>query len=451
MRNVADIVKLIGQTSSSNDKLALLKKYEHVPGLKEILRFIYNPYCKTGISSAKLNKALDAMPRSAGFGQVTWQEAIKYFSTHQTGSDRDLAFARSFIWHSEREYGNDAMRLACAIVTQDLKIGVTATSLNKVYGASFIPKTGCMLGTLFGDVPPHKVQWPCVVTEKLDGIRRVLVKENGVCRFYSRSGHVDEGLVEIEAEAKRLPDNFMYDGELLAIGDFKDSIAQRQATNSIANSKGRKTGLTFNVFDMVPVEDFYNGICKIPAAERKLRLGATMMDESIQLLDERWAQLIACFGEAEDMKFIRPVSILGVVKNIDEVTPIVEQIWARGGEGVMLNTVSGPYEIKRSKNLLKVKHTEEYVLPVVNFIEGTGKFEDSLGALVVLYTDKCGRKSYLGVGSGFTDAQRQHIWKHQDMYIGRNVEIECFGESTNAAGTTSLNCPIFKRFVGEVE
>ena len=151
------------------------------------------------------------------------------------------------------------------------------------------------------------------------------------------------------------------------------------------------------------------------------------------------------------MKFIRPVPILGLVKNIDEVTPIVERIWARGGEGVMLNTVSGPYEIKRSKNLLKVKHTEEYVLPVVNFIEGTGKFEDSLGALVVLYTDKYGRQSYLGVGSGFTDAQRQHIWKHQDAYIGRNVEIECFGESTNAAGTTSLNCPIFKRFVGEVE
>ena len=49
MKDVANIIMLIGRTSSSNDKLALLKKYEHVPGLKEILRFIYNPYCKTGI------------------------------------------------------------------------------------------------------------------------------------------------------------------------------------------------------------------------------------------------------------------------------------------------------------------------------------------------------------------------------------------------------------------
>lgn len=450
MREVANIVKLIGQTSSSNDKLALLKKYEHTPGLKEILRFIYNPYNKTGIAAAKLSKAGGLMNPDA-IRDIEWREALEYFSTHQTGNDSDLVFARAFITYTNKAYGADAMRLACAIVTQDLKIGVTATSLNKVYGASFIPKTGCMLGTLFGDVPPHKVSWPCIVTEKLDGIRRVLVKENGVCRFYSRSGHEDTGLVEIAAEATYLPDNFMYDGELLAIGNFKDCIAQRQATNSIANSKGYKTGLTFNVFDMVPVQDFYSGVCKLRAVDRKIRLGATLMDESIQHLDERWAQLIACFGERDDLKFIKPVPILGLVKSLDEVTPIVEQIWARGGEGVMLNTIEGPYEVKRSKCLLKVKHTEEHILPVVDAIEGTGKFEDSLGALVVLYTDKQGRQSYLGVGSGFTDAQRKEIWDHPARYRGRKVEIECFGESTNSAGTTSLNCPIFKRFVGEVE
>lgn len=450
MKDVANIIKLIGQTSSNNDKLALLKKYEHTHGLKEILKFIYNPYNKTGIAATKLSKAGGLM-NAEYLKEIEWPEALTYFSAHQTGSDNDLVFARAFISYTNRAYGADAMRLACAIVTQDLKIGITATSLNKAYGASFIPKTGCMLGTLFGDVPPHKVNWPCIVTEKLDGIRRILVKENGVCRFYSRSGHVDDGLVDITKEAVYLPDNYVYDGELLAMGNFKDCIAQRQATNSIANSKGRKTCLTFNVFDMVPLGDFYSGTCQIRAVERKIRLGATLMDDSIQYIDERWAPLIACFGVHEELTFIKPVPILGLVKNLDEVTPIVEQIWERGGEGVMLNTVDGHYEVKRSKSLLKVKHTEEHVLPVVDAIEGTGKYEDSLGALVVLYTDKYGRQSYLGVGSGFTDAQRKEIWEHPARYRGRMIEVECFGESTNAAGTTSLNCPIFKRFVGEVE
>lgn len=447
MKEVAQIIKLIGQTSSYNDKLAILKKHSSTPGLKEILKFIYNPYCKTGISDAKLGR----IGNSSVLHEVNWNNAIEYFRTHQTGSTDDIMYAANFINYTRYMYGDDAMRLACAMVTQNLKIGITATSLNNVYGKDFIPKTGCMLGTLFDDVPAHKIKWPCIVTEKLDGIRRILVKENGVCRFYSRSGHEDTGLVEIMKEAEYLPDNYVYDGELLAAGTFKDCIAQRQATNSIANSKGLKTGLTFNVFDMVPVADFYYGTCNISALNRKILLGATLMDESIQLIDENWNYRIIAFGLHQDLQFIKPVSILGFVKSLDEVTPIVEQIWARGGEGVMLNTANGPYEIKRSKCLLKVKHTEEHVLPVVDLVEGTGKYEDAMGALVVLYTNKRGEKSYLGVGSGFTDDQRRDIWNNPEKYIGRKVEIETFGESTNASGMTSLNCPIFKRFVGEVE
>lgn len=444
MIEVANVIRLIGNTSSSNDKLYLLKKNEDVPGLKEILKFIYNPYCKTGISGKKLEKILDMCPSSTGFGEVEWQEAIEYFSAHQTGTDADLMFARSFIFHSERQY--DARWLAEAIVTQDLKIGVTATSLNKVYGSTFIPKIGCMLGTLYGDVGPQKTKWPCIVTEKLDGIRRILVKENGVVRCYSRSGHEDDGLVEIVAEAQYLPDNMVYDGELLAKGEFKDSIALRQATNSIANSKGSKTGLTFNVFDMIPLDEFMSGISKWDALNRKIRLAATFRDESVGFLTEDAWKAICCYGVELEFEHIKPVPILGFVKGMHEVAPIVASIWARGGEGVMLNTASGKYEIKRSKELLKVKHTEEHVLTIVDMIEGTGKFEDMLGALVVEY-----KGNRLGVGSGFTDQQRQFIWNNYSSYIGTQIEIETFGESKNAMGEVSLNCPIFKRFVGEVE
>lgn len=440
MIKVAEVIKLIGNTSSSNDKLYLLKKNQDLPGLKEILKFIYNPYCKTGISNKKLDNAKFILATAY---KVTWRDAIDYFSTHRTGSDNDVGFGVNFI----NDTPDEAKWLARAIITQDLKIGVTATSLNKVYGKDFIPKIGCMLGTLYGDVGPIKTKWPCIVTEKLDGIRRILVKEDGVCRCYSRSGHEDTGLVEIIEEAKYLPNNAVYDGELLAAGTFKDCIAQRQATNSIANSKGEKTGLTFNVFDMIPLDEFYAGASESNALVRKVTLGATLMDESIQILEpERWPMLIQAFGIHQELKAIKPVPILGLVKNMSDVEPIVNDIWARGGEGVMLNTVTGKYEIKRSKDLLKVKHTEEHVLTVVDLLEGTGKFEDMLGALVVDYN---GNK--LGVGSGFNDAQRLEIWNNPDKYIGRKVEIDTFGESTNALGEKSLNCPIFKRFVGEVE
>ena len=445
MREAAQVIRAIANTSSNNEKLSILKRCENVPNLKDILRFIYNPYCKTGISAAKLKTACQGLSRDEEGPDVDVAEAIKYFSTHQTGSYADLVVARNFIRTVANKYlDNGAIDLAKALITQDLKIGVTATSLNKVYGESFIPKTGCMLGTRYEDVGHTRVKWPCIVTEKLDGVRRILVKDDGVCRFYSRSGHEDTGLEEILAEAVHLPDNYVYDGELLAAGTFKDSIAQRQATNSLANVKGTKTGLTFNVFDMIPVSHFYTGVCNQPALERKIRLAATFNDESLQLIDEKWAHRICAFGMYKDLKHIAAVPILGLVNSLNEAEPIVEAIWSRGGEGIMLNTTSGPYEVKRTKNLLKVKHVEEFRLKVVNMIEGTGKYEDSMGALVVNY-----KGSLVGVGSGFTDEQRYAIWCDPYLYIGRYIEVESFGESVNAQGDVSLNCPIFKRFVGD--
>ena len=110
----------------------------------------------------------------------------------------------------------------------------------------------------------------------------------------------------------------------------------------------------------------------------------------------------------------------------------------------MLNASESYYEVKRSKHLLKVKHTEEHVLTVIDMIEGTGKYEDMLGALIVDY-----KGNKVGVGSGFTDHYRQVILANKDKFIGLEIEIDTFGESTNQYGGVSLNCPVFKRFVGE--
>ena len=448
MTKAVQIIELISKTSGYNDKQYILKKSENVKGLKEILKFIYNPYHKTGISSAKFQRVLEIAKTLTSEKIVDYEAMLKYFKTHQTGTDTDLVMAAHFINSTKTLYPElpYALEVAKAIITQDFQIGVTSTTLNTVYGKTFIPKIDCMLGKKFGDVGPTKTKWPCIVTEKLDGIRRILIKENGVSRFYSRSGHEDTGLIEILEEAKYLPDNRVYDGELIAAGDFKDCIALRQATNSIGNSKGNKTGLIYNIFDMMSSDDYWEGSSTENALTRKILLGATFMDDSISILHEDWAKLIASYGIHQNLNFIKPVPILGIVKSIDEASHIVEPIWARGGEGIMLNSTVGKYEKKRSNELLKLKKTQEFVLKVIDVMEGTGKFEDMLGALVVDYNGV-----RLGVGSGFTEAQRQHIWNNQEQFIGRRIEIDSFGESTNMLGTKSLNCPIFKRFVGDEE
>lgn len=56
-----------------------------------------------------------------------------------------------------------------------------------------------------------------------------------------------------------------------------------------------------------------------------------------------------------------------------------------------------------------------------------------------------------GVGTGFTDYDRDYLWHNRDAIVGKYVELESFGESQNKHGRKALNCPVFKRIVGDNE
>lgn len=53
--------------------------------------------------------------------------------------------------------------------------------------------------------------------------------------------------------------------------------------------------------------------------------------------------------------------------------------------------------------------------------------------------------------SRFAQRCRRFIWDNRAAHIGKMIEIDSFGESKNLMGGQSLNCPIFKRFVGNEE
>ena len=144
MINAAKVINLIQRTSGYNDKKYLLKKNENVEGLKDILRFIYDPYNKTGISKAKLEKALN-MGIEAN-ETISYKDIMQYLKTHNTGSTEDLIMTARFIDSVKKTYADYpfAIEVAKAIVTQDLQIGITAKTLNTVYGKSFIPTVGCI-------------------------------------------------------------------------------------------------------------------------------------------------------------------------------------------------------------------------------------------------------------------------------------------------------------------
>ena len=132
---------------------------------------------------------------------------MDYLTEHNHGSDQDIANIQEFCI-SNKGYED----LIYAIVCKDLTVGVTATTINKVWGKNFIPQFSVMLAEKYFDDPvkylPEGTSF--ILTEKLDGVRCVLLfDENKEPHFFSRNGKEIMDLVDLTKEAKQLEDRII--------------------------------------------------------------------------------------------------------------------------------------------------------------------------------------------------------------------------------------------------
>ena len=104
----------------------------------------------------------------------------------------------------------------------------------------------------------------------------------------------------------------------------------------------------------------------------------------------------------------------------------------------MLNK-DATYKCKRTSDLIKIKKFYSMDLPIVDVVEGTGKYHGMLGAFVLQYKD-----GTVNVGSGFNDEQRKELWEKRRELINRVVEVK-YKEITKDknSGIESLQFPIF--------
>lgn len=412
MLEVLKVIKQIEDTSSRTEKENILKQNSNNQLLKEILQFTYDPFIVTGLSSKKINKDTNLSPSTE---LNTIQEVMNYLKQNNTGRDIDIANIHHFIYRHDKELQEFFKK----VVTKELKIGVTAKTLNKVYGKGFIKEFSVMLAKKF-DEHKDKINGNFVITQKLDGNRIIVLKDNGVVKSFSRQGKQYEGLEEIESDIANLPmDNIVFDGELIA--DTEGSTHEIYAeTTSKARSKGNnKTGLVFHIFDCLPLDEFQKGKSKKRCIERK--------------------EFLSRLFNEYDLPHCKEVKPLYIGNDLSEVDRLMEFAISQGWEGLMCN-LDKPYECKRTDSILKVKTMNTCDLKVIGFEEGTGKYSGKLGALIVDY------KGYqVGVGSGFTDYDRECIWDNRDEYLGKIVEVQYFEESKNQDGGLSLRFPVFKR------
>jgi DNA ligase-1 len=266
-----------------------------------------------------------------------------------------------------------------------------------------------------------------ILTTKLDGIRCVCINRGpDDIKFFSRQGQPIEYLNDIIKEVKCLPSGCVYDGELVLKNDNNlESKDLYRATVKVVNSDSQdKKNVIFNVFDMVPVSDFENGLCIISAYDRKQYLHKVLCESC-----GTW---------------VKEVEMLYVGKDKSFITYWLDNITDNGGEGVMINLSKGQYTCKRSKDLLKVKKMKTCDIKVIGYEEGTGQNVGRLGALKCIFIGPDGKEYGVKVGSGYSEEERIDLWAIRDDLIGTIIETQYFEISSNEQGNYSLRFPVFK-------
>ena len=414
------ILEKIKNTSSNNEKQAILEQNKNNELLKEILKFVYNPYFKTGLSSKKIKKRIAPTEYRLLLqpdNSITY--IFNYLKDHNTGTDQDIAHVQWYI----RNYSEGCPEIVEEILTQNLKIGMTAKSINKVWN-NLIPEFNVMLADKYWEkIDKLEQEKPRIlVTQKLDGMRCTTIKLGDKINLMSRSGQLMTGFVEIEHELRELPDG-VYDGEILADLSIDNSLDLFASTVSAARTKDtKKKNMTYNVFDYVKkVEEFVTGMFSESCAQRKQNL-------------ENILKKAHC-------NYIKYVEVLYDGEyNSDIIDKLLNKALSLQQEGIMLNIADAPYQKKRTTDILKVKKMNTVDLFVTNVFEGKGKYKGTLGGVVVEY-----KGQPVGVGSGFSDIQRKMIWEHPESIVGKLIEVQYFEESKDKNGKPSLRFPVFKK------
>ena len=400
--------------STKTGKEALLREYADNEGFKKYLKYILDPMYSYGIQDKKIKKFLGTHI-GKGRGAVDIFGMFEYLVSNPTGTDKTINIVARYIDSFD---GNDEIQtFLLESLTKKMKLGITAKTVNKVYGKGFITNFEIQLAKKYED-ESHKVKGEFYLTEKYDGMRCAIIKNDDSIKAFSRQGERILGLIDIEKSISKLP-NGVYDGELLI--NTHEQLKDRdvlQETLKITRKDGDKRGVDFYIFDYLTLEEFEDGKSKGDYSARRLLLEKLEYGDSLVLV---------------------PILYKGSDHNV--IPTLLKEMEDKGREGLMLNVGSGNYECKRTHNILKLKTMQTADLKVIGFEKGKplGKYENTLGTLLVDY------KGYpLGVGSGFSEEDRHMIWENQDKFLGKIVQIQYFRESKNDNGGLSVSFPVYQ-------
>lgn len=410
-----EITNKLQKTASRLDKISILKQYKDDPDIKSFLSFLLNNLVVTGLSTKKMKHVIKTIPNTT-FNDLN--EIIDYLAVNNTGTGQDIVNIQAFIKKNGEEYS----KFITEVVTKKLKIGVTAKTVNSVFGGTPIPTFAVQLAESYkkcGD----KIDGELFVTMKLDGNRCIAINEESGVKFFTRKGKQIEGLIELEEDFKDLPYGIVFDGEILLPNEEGISSGELfRKTQQIIRKDGEKRGLLFYIFDSLSMVEFNRGVSDNAYISRRNYLDTYIND--------------LC----EEKSFLKVLPILARTTDKEVITDLLEKTLELGYEGLMINTANGLYVTKRTVDLQKCKAQYDVDLLVTDVVVAIdGKYKDLVGSLIVEY-----KGNSVGVGSGLNDSQRKEWAENPEKIIGKVIQVQYTEESADEEGNPSLRFPRFK-------
>lgn len=413
METVISLFKQIQSTSSLNEKKVIINDNKDNELFKKCLKFLCDSNIQTGLSTKKISKKV----HPSNYILAEFEDVIQYLKTNNTGTDYDISMIQSFINEQPKEYRSFYIDL----ITKKFRLGCDKKVVNNVI-PGLIPSWDVQQAyPISKKNEPKEGEW-FALSQKMNGSNAGW--KHG--QLISRQGKPFTGLDHIIKDLKRLPniDNFFLNGELIRknYDNLSDNDNFQLGTGIINSDDSDKSCIKFVIYEILPVEEFIYGESQLTYRQRRTQL-INPLTVAISRLNTDNLEVVPIIYEGTD-KSVIPL--------------LLDKADKDGWEGLMLNKDT-KWKNKRNNGILKIKLFKHSDIRCTEIIEGDGKYKGTLGLI------KCDYKGYdLGVGSGFTDKQRDYYWNNPDEIIGKIVQIKFKAETKNKDGGISVQFPIFE-------
>ena len=410
--NILQILNDIENTSSSNDKIKLLKEQEH----NELFRLVV----ETALDKKKkfYIKKIPHFTSVSATDEPTIDFLLAILNLSKL-SNRELTghSAQNYLVHLLSNLNPCDAEVLQRIVLHDLRCGISTKSTNKAWGNVVEEYPHMLAGK-----DRKAIQYPAIAQLKMDGVFAHATRKGDNIHFYTRKGKemfIGNMLLENDL-LNLLNDGETLTGELTCIDDNVVTLPRKVISGIMLKaqqktiSKEESDLVTYTAWDL---NDYTS---TIPYEVRWNTLYERMVDKETEL--QSWLTFVPS----------------KIVNNEEEVLSWFNEVLRQGKEGLVVKNTQGMWEPKRSKNLCKFKAEKTCELRVIAYRFGNGKYENMLGSLTCSTEDG---KVLVDVGSGFSDNERRTI-APSDI-LDKIIEVKYNEIITDVNHKHSLFLPVY--------